>query len=392
MKIEIEAARLARALSSARAVMKDNKVIEIYGHALLIAEGETLRLKTSNMDMTAEMTLPAHVLVPGRCTMPADRLSHALSCAREGAEVRIELADRDRVIVRSGRNRHEMMSMDPDLLGGLPDIENPICDFVAPVHEWLAWAAPAAHTKPELRPEMAGVWMSVDYGRMVIAACDSHHGLIRREDIPLGADALPDTMITSDVVAVICKLFDAPARILLNRNRIDVSGEGVRLSAKLGDVRRPPFERAMERKNFDSFTVPRADLQAAIKAVLPLTAAKNSMSVEVLVADDQMRIACRSDAGEIAVSDTDIEQCPPAPLRFSFNPRHLLSLLAAASVPIVRISISKDDQVANVLATSPVDGWPHYAAGALNRNDPHIDLAKLLTPEGLISSDVQEAA
>ncbi|WP_430436838.1 hypothetical protein [Oceanibaculum nanhaiense] len=390
MKIEIDAARLARALSSARAVTASVNIAHILNHCLLVAEGETLRLKTSNFDMTAEMTLAAHVLEPGQCTAPAAMLAHALSCVREGGEVRIEKGARDRVIVRSGRNRHEMLSMDPEAFGGLPDIAAPVSEFIAPLHEWLGWASPAAGTGDK-RPEQCGVWLSIDRDRMVIAASDGFHGLIRRENMPLGADKMPDCFLPNAVVSVIGKLFSEPARVLLDSNRLDVTGDGVRLSAKLGDVRRPPFERAFERKEFDSFTAARADLQAAIKAVLPLTTVKDSR-LEVLVSGGQLRIACRSDLGEIATSDADIENPPSSTIRFATNPRHLVTLLAAAGTPAVRVSISTDPHIASIVTVDPVDGWDGSAATAIMRTDPHIDLAKVLTPEALAAGDMQEAA
>lgn len=391
MKIEIDAARLARALSSARAVTASVNIAHILNHCLLVAEGETLRLKTSNFDMTAEMTLAAHVLEPGQCTAPAAMLAHTLSCVREGGEVRIEKGARDRVIVRSGRNRHEMLSMDPEAFGGLPDIAEPVSEFIAPLHEWLGWASPAAGTGDK-RPEQCGVWLSIDRDRMVIAASDGYHGLIRRQDMPMGADKMPDCFLPNAVVSVIGKLFSEPARVLLDSNRLDVTGDGVRLSAKLGDVRRPPFERAFERKEFDSFTVSRADLQAAIKAVLPLTTGKDSR-LEVLVSGGQMRIACRSEAGEIAISDTDVENAPPSVIQFATNPRQLLAILGAVGEPIVRVGISSDEHIANIVHVSPAEGWLNHAAASLMRSlNPHIDLAKVLTPEALAAGDMQEAA
>lgn len=377
MKLEIEASALARALKHARLAV-ERSTIPILGHCLLEASGERLRISTSNMNMMVETVVPAIVIESGTMTAPADLLLHAVDSAPAGAQAALSV-EAGRLLVRCGRSRHRLPSLDPREFPRMRDIEAVQAEFVAPLSEWLAWASPAMSSN-DATPHLNGVWLSKAGGKVVIASSNSHVVFLRREDSPFGTDNLPTVLLPVPLVAVISRLFDGQVRIALDDARIDIESGGLRLAAKMADAVRPALERAVDREESARLVVDRLELLEALKQVRPYETSRPC--VEMLATGGDIRLACRSDESGIGVADVPLDVAPQTPMRFAMNGNYLASLLTSTSAE--RVALSLDDR-ASIMKIAPADGWDRDVAVSLMVSKHNSEIEAALAGDDLAS-------
>ena len=106
MAAVLEAGVLARAMARAAAMVEARNTIPILSNVRLDAAGESLTIETTDLDMAFRQTLPlAAPAKPGMLTtVGARRLAELAGSVAPGAQISLDLADRQ-LVVKAGRAR-----------------------------------------------------------------------------------------------------------------------------------------------------------------------------------------------------------------------------------------------------------------------------------------------
>src|ERR1700726_4589945 len=123
MKVTVERSELLRSLGHVHRVVEQRNTIPILANVLIRAEGATLALKATDLDLEITETIAAEVGPSGSTTVPAHMFYEIVRKLPEGAQIVIEgSGDRAVLSLRAGRSRFTLQTLPesdfPDLAAG----------------------------------------------------------------------------------------------------------------------------------------------------------------------------------------------------------------------------------------------------------------------------------
>ena len=90
MKVTVERAQLLKSLGHVHRVVERRNTIPVLSNVLMKADGASLRLKATDLDLEIVETVPAEVSRAGGTTVPAHMLYDIVRKLPEGSEVSLE--------------------------------------------------------------------------------------------------------------------------------------------------------------------------------------------------------------------------------------------------------------------------------------------------------------
>ncbi|MXW92166.1 MAG: DNA polymerase III subunit beta [Rhodospirillaceae bacterium] len=337
MKILIERAALLRSLAHVQSVVERRNAIPILSNVLIEASGATLRLNTTDMDISIIEATEANVAAPGATTTPVHTLHDIVRKLPEGAQVELALEeDGSRLALRAGRSNFR--------LGCLPREDFPVIEGDGLPHEFAMSAADLrtvidrtrfAISTEETRYYLNGIyWHAKEENsvQLLRAVATDGHRLARLEmPLPEGAAGIPGAIVPRKTVNELHRLIaeaDATVQIGLSENKIRFSFGSIELTSKLIDGTFPDYERVIPNQNDKAMTVATKPFREAVDRVSTISTEK-SRAVKLMLspgpAGGNLTLQATSpDAGsateelEIAYGDEDME--------IGFNARYLLDI------------------------------------------------------------------
>ncbi|MBE9538502.1 MAG: hypothetical protein IMF06_05425 [Proteobacteria bacterium] len=203
MKLSIDAGVLRDALATN---VTERSTLDYMEHALLVADNNTLRITTTDLEKWWTVELDASVSEPGEATGKVALLRAALN-GLDGS-VDLLLAD-NRLSLKCGRRRFNIPTLQVDGFTRLPDGETqPVTTEPAKLREAIKRVA-YAMGKNDVRPMLNGLLLDTNY----CVAADGHRMAI----CPAPID-VPDTkeiIIPRDTVAYVLQLLGDAATVRL---------------------------------------------------------------------------------------------------------------------------------------------------------------------------------
>src|SRR5260221_8552484 len=114
MKLTIEKNALLRALSHAHSVVERRTALPILSHILLQAEGMSLKLTSTDLELSIVETVSATIQEPGKTTVPAHLLYEIVRKFRDGAQVEISHdKSKHQLEISSGKSQFRLPCLPP---------------------------------------------------------------------------------------------------------------------------------------------------------------------------------------------------------------------------------------------------------------------------------------
>ena len=112
MKVTVERSELLKSLSHVHRVVERRNTIPILANVLIRAEGATLALKATDLDLEVIETIAAEASPGGSTTVPAHMFHDIVRKLPEGAQIVLEASgDRAVLSIRAGRSRFTLQTL-----------------------------------------------------------------------------------------------------------------------------------------------------------------------------------------------------------------------------------------------------------------------------------------
>ena len=214
MKVTLERAALLKSLGHVHRVVERRNTIPILSNVLLQANGTSLLLKATDLDLEITESVAADIGQAGATTLPAHTLYDIVRKLPDGAQVSLESSgDAGQLLLRSGRSRFTLQSLPdtdfPDMATG--DLSH---KFTLPAGELkkLIDKTQFAISTEETRYYLNGIFVhtiEVDGHTMLRAVATDGHRLARVEiPSPAGAAGMPGVIVPRKAVAEVQKLIE----------------------------------------------------------------------------------------------------------------------------------------------------------------------------------------
>lgn len=265
MKLTIETKKLSAALSKVQSVIESRNTIPVLSNVLLQAQGDTLRIEGTDLEVTMSVTAPASISEEGGETVSAKLLADIVR-KLPGTECTLETSD-GHMLVKSGRSRFKLAT--------LPVEDWPSISYMPPRYGYTIPAVELkdalesvaiAMSSEESRYYLNGVFMHSHNGRLRFVATDGHR-LALRDSIPCtseGGIIIPRKAIHEAVK--LCGGADDVA-VSYSESAISFEVEGARLQSKLIDATYPDYQRIIPQSNDQRATVDVQGLASSVDRV-----------------------------------------------------------------------------------------------------------------------------
>lgn len=334
MKFTIERGALLRTLGHVQSVVERRNTIPILSNLLMRADGDSLSVQATDMDLTIVEQTAASVAQAGAATAPAHTFYDIVRKLPDGAEVKVEaLGDTGQLSVSAGRSRFMLQTLPAE---DFPDVaeDEGGARFALPsaALQKIVDRTRFAISTEETRYYLNGIYLHAakdDAGGAVLRAVATDGHRLAKVDLALpdGATDLAGVIVPRKAVGELRKLLDETEEdvaIDLTDARVRFSIDGVTLTTKLIDGTFPDYERVIPTNNGKTLEVDRSEFAKAVDRVATISTEK-SRAVKLSLAAGQLTLSAASpDSGsaeeEIAV-DYDAD-----PLEIGFNARYLLDI------------------------------------------------------------------
>ncbi|MGQ4273442.1 DNA polymerase III subunit beta [Terrihabitans sp. B22-R8] len=342
LECTLERNALLKAMSAAQRVVEKRTTIPVLSNVRIEAVQDRLAIKATDLDIQIDVAAEAAVRTPGITTVPAHTFHDIVRKLQDGAQVSLSMAKENTLIVKSGRSRFTLQTLDADQFPDLAVGDLPYAFELAPatIGDLIARTGFAISSE-ETRYYLNGIYMHPLEGKLVAVATDGHRLARVQADLPSGAAAMPGVIVPRKTVTEIARLLTGqkqPVRIEVSVTKMRVTfpgepstpgGEGlpIVLTSKLIDGTFPDYQRVIPQGNSKSFKVETAALSAAVDRVATISNERGRAVKFAFAGDGVTLTVTNPDAGraedyaEGAMDGDDVE--------IGFNGRYFTDVIGA---------------------------------------------------------------
>lgn len=348
MKLTIPRDTLAPALAALSRVVERRNTIPVLGNILVSAQGESLTLRATDLDILAQTALPCTVATAGALTLPAHTLSDIVGKLPGGAEITLEQAKEEaRVALRSGRSRFQLHSLPesdfPDISAG--EFSHRFEMAASALAEMIA-ATQFAISTEETRYYLNGIHLhatEADGAPVLRAVATDGHRLARLQmAAPEGSAGLPGIIIPRKTVGELARLAkDARGDVTveISATKIRVTAGATTLTSKLIDGTFPDYQRILPTGNDKVATLEADAFRTAIDRVATISS-ERGRAVKLALSDAGLTLSVNNPDSGGASEDLEPDY-DGAPIEIGFNHRYLLDVLGVIGGETVQMKLAE---------------------------------------------------
>jgi DNA polymerase-3 subunit beta len=335
MRVVLERSNLLRSLGHVHRVVERRNTIPILSNVLLSAEGASLEMKATDLDLEVTEATPAKVERGGATTVPAHLLYDIVRKLADGAEVMLKTdEDGNAMTVTSGRSSFRLQCLPqsdfPELSAGS---FSHIFRLDSVALRGLIEKTQFAISTEETRYYLNGIYLHTHEagGKLKLrsVATDGHR-LARAEiDAPAGSEGMPGIIIPRKTVSELQKLVDDPDVAVtteLSDTKIRFTIGSVVLTSKLIDGTFPDYQRVIPTGNDKKLIIDRQSFAAAVDRVSTISS-ERGRAVKLSIAEGQLTLAVNNPDSGSATEELSADYSSD-PIEIGFNAKYLLDVAA----------------------------------------------------------------
>ncbi|MFU0506838.1 DNA polymerase III subunit beta [Pseudaminobacter sp. NGMCC 1.201702] len=338
MRVILERSNLLKSLNHVHRVVERRNTIPILSNVLLNAEGASLEMKATDLDLEVTEATAATVEQGGSTTVPAHLLYDIVRKLPEGAEVMLKTdEDGNAMSVISGRSSFRLQCLPqsdfPELSAGS---FSHIFRLESAALKGLIDKTQFAISTEETRYYLNGIYFHAieSDGKLKLrsVATDGHRLARAEMDAPAGTEGMPGVIIPRKTVSELQKLVDDPDVAVtteLSDTKIRFTIGSVILTSKLIDGTFPDYQRVIPTGNDKKLVIDRETFARAVDRVSTISS-ERGRAVKLSISDGQVTLAVNNPDSGSAVEEVAADYSSD-PIEIGFNAKYLLDVTAQLS-------------------------------------------------------------
>lgn len=332
MRLTIERSALLKALNHVQSVVERRNTIPILSNVLLSAQGDSLKLTATDLDIEISESAPAEVERGGQTTAPANYLYDFVRKLPDGSAVKFDVSGDDpRLFISAGKSRLHLPVLPAGDFPSMPSDGFETKFEVEPTDLGrLVDKTRFAISTEETRYYLNGIFfhtVDADGAKLRAVATDGHRLALADATAPKGATGMPGVIVPRKTINELKRLLDDAADMV----EISVSPQKIRfalgdavLTSKLIDGSFPEYARVIPKGNSKKLKVPNKAFAEAVDRVATVSA-ERSRSVRLALDKDKITLTVNNPDAGVATEDIAADYRDDA-LEIGFNARYLLDV------------------------------------------------------------------
>ena len=340
MELVVRKTDLLKELQLFQGIVERKNTIPILANVLLEAQGDTLRLAATDLEVGLRSKCAASVSKPGSLTLPAKKFYEIVKELPE-TDVRIEEDKAGTVKVAADRYESKMQTLPREDFPTLPEIAAGESTTVAraQLREMVA-KTQFAITGEDTRYFLNGALLVLRPDQMLLVATDGHRLALvsapRTGQPAKGEESR--TILPKKTLLELARLLgdgDSDISFAKSENHIFFEVDGRLLVSRVIDGQFPAYERVIPKNNDKRIEFERDRIQAAIRRVA-LLSNERSRAVKFSLEAGKVEVASHSPELGEAREQLVVEYGGPS-LQISFNAQYVMDFLSAVQTDSIAI-------------------------------------------------------
>lgn len=371
MKVICLPEKLNEGLAAVGRVVSAKSPLPVLGNVLLQTDGGQLRLAATNLELTVICWVGAKVEQEGAITLPARLLADYVGLLTAGEPLHVELKGK-RAHLSCGRFDANISGIDAEEFPAIPTIDGgTTLRIAAPTFKEAIGQVVFAAAPDDSRPVLAGVLMTVQEGKLTLAAADGFRLAVRKVDI--GDADVPDLQMIVPAKALVEVARGLPSdedehveiAVTADQSQVLFRHRQAEVVSRLIEGQFPDFNRIIPRESKTRVTLQTADFLRATRAA-QVFARDNSMIVRLGLVpaeggDDALgKVTVAATSAEIGDNTGDVDASVEGDaMQVAFNGRYLRDALEALDAPQAFIEVTGPASPGVIRPASGPNGYLH---------------------------------
>ncbi|MBP6985634.1 MAG: DNA polymerase III subunit beta [Alphaproteobacteria bacterium] len=343
MKLTIEKNAFQKALGHAHSVVERRTALPILSHLLLVAEGMTLKLTSTDLELSIVENVSATIQETGKTTVPAHLLHEIVRKFRDGAQIEIvHNKEKHQLEISSGRSHFKLPCLPPEDFPVINKSDLP-CRFQLPAKAMrvLIERTRIAMSTEETRYFLNGIYLHATETQLRAVATDGHR--LARVSLPLPENAqnMPGVIISRKTVNELYKLLSdtqEDVEIAVSENQISITVHNAVLTSRLIDGKYPDYEEAIPMSNDQLMHFKVREFSQAVDRVATISNERFSEIKMHLEGNRVQFTAVNEDSGR-ANEEIEVDYNGSA-IDIGFNSRYLMDVAQQIDSDEAQIALS----------------------------------------------------
>lgn len=350
MKFSVSKEKLLAGLQTVQNVVSTRTTLPILSNVLLQAEGDQLRLTTTDLDVGVSGGITAQIEKPGATTLPARRLANIV---RElpAAEIVVEVDSKNVASIRCGQSFFKILGLPEEEFPPLPKQTNARTFTIGQgiLRDALKKTSYAISTD-ETRYVLNGILFSFKENKLTLVATDGRRLALVDLEVEFPRSQEIDIIVPTKAVTELGRLLgdEGEVRLSVEDNQVAFQIGDTLLASKLIEGNYPNYRQVIPAEAKERVTLERELFLNAVHRVALLSSEKSN-SVKLVFTKNNIEIAANTpDVGEaresLAVAYKGREfsiafnpEFLQAPLRVLTNDEVYLDMIDEMSPGVIKI-------------------------------------------------------
>lgn len=352
MKFSIVRSKFLEGLRSVQNIVASKTSSPVMQNVFIEAKGASIRLTTTDIDISINCEVPCEVAEPGATTLPVKILANMISCSAEGV-IDVEVGEGERASIRAGSTKFRLVGIDAREFPSLPSDDDAYAYTVpqATIKEMFRKTSYAA-SQDETRRTLRGVMLAFKNGRITMVATDGRRLALVEKDYEFPVEQEREMIIPSKTVAELQRALasEGDALIRVQQSQVSFNLGNVQIYSKLVDDTYPNYTQVIPTSCEKTIDVDRQLLVTAIERVSVMS---NELHSTKLRFSDNLLVvsSAASDIGE--AKDEVAIKFEGEEIEIMFNPTYLLEALKAIDDDEVKICLNNGHSPAVLKCSVP---------------------------------------
>lgn len=345
MRVVCNTELFSRKLALASRGVSTRSAVQVLVGILLEADGETVKLSSTDMEISIQTTAQAQVEEGGRVVIPA-RIFNDVVRSLPAGELSIEFNQAaGRVKLTSGENEYTMRVYAAEDFPQLPQFDEE-SSFTMPGETLVETVEKVSrsYSRDETRPVLTGILVSFEETRVRMVTTDSYRLSIKESELASAFDGTREAIVPARALQEVGRIFsgseEEKIEVVLSENQALFRIGDVLLGTRLIDGNFPEYKRLLPESFEREISVNRDELMETLHRV-NLFAQRQTPPVPVSLefSDGAVEVIVRN--GEVGEAHEKLAATSEGDFSISFNPGYLLDGVSTVDTENVRFKLNE---------------------------------------------------
>ncbi len=353
MKFKIARSTFIEALKGVQNIVAGKTSLPVIQNVLLEAEGNELKLTTTDLDISIRWVCECEVLEKGSTTLPVKLLFSSISTVEEG-EVCVEVDSSDKATIKAGSAKFKISGISSESFPVLPseDVNSVYKISEVNLHEMMRKVSYAA-SQDDTRKTLKGVLMSFKDEKLTVVATDGRRLALTEMEIEFPKDSEIDIVLPSKAVTELLRSMNGKGEvnIKVEKSQICFSVGNLQMFSKLIEDTYPNYRQVIPADTAEKVIVDRLLLLNALDRARVMSMDESHSTKLIFETGRLIVTSAASDIGE-AKDEVPIKYAGES-IEIMFNPSYVMDPLKVIDEDEISINFNNSHSPAVIKCSSP---------------------------------------